>query len=97
MFNGNPIPGAKEPLLVKFADGGNKKKSLYKQNDNNSRGWRDNTESITQVNMSIYLKTVLRKNIKYYSIKRGSLAYWVVWAFAFAANLNKCFRRSPRF
>ncbi|XP_026327403.1 protein alan shepard [Hyposmocoma kahamanoa] len=48
MFNGNPIPGAKEPLLVKFADGGNKKKALYKQNDNNSRAWRDNTESITQ-------------------------------------------------
>lgn len=53
MFNGNPIPGAKEPLLVKFADGGNKKKALYKQNDNNSRAWRDNAESITQVNMVI--------------------------------------------
>ncbi|XP_052741593.1 protein alan shepard isoform X2 [Bicyclus anynana] len=48
MFNGNPIPGAKEPLLVKFADGGNKKKALYKQNDNNGRSWRDNNESITQ-------------------------------------------------
>lgn len=50
MFNGNPIPGAKEPLLVKFADGGNKKKALYnKQNDNGGRAWRDNNESITQV------------------------------------------------
>lgn len=50
MFNGNPIPGAKEPLLVKFADGGNKKKALYnKQGDNNGRAWRDNNESITQV------------------------------------------------
>ena len=49
MFNGNPIPGAKEPLLVKFADGGNKKKALYKQNDNGGRGWRDNNDSITQV------------------------------------------------
>ncbi|XP_041978985.1 protein alan shepard isoform X2 [Aricia agestis] len=49
MFNGNPIPGAKEPLLVKFADGGNKKKALYnKQNDTNGRAWRDNAESITQ-------------------------------------------------
>ncbi|KPI94424.1 Protein alan shepard [Papilio xuthus] len=48
MFNGNSIPGAKEPLLVKFADGGSKKKSLYKQNDNNGRMWRDNNESITQ-------------------------------------------------
>ncbi|XP_028171315.1 protein alan shepard-like [Ostrinia furnacalis] len=49
MFNGNPIPGAKEPLLVKFADGGNKKKSLYNKQDNNGRIWRDNNESITQV------------------------------------------------
>ncbi|XP_068633409.1 protein alan shepard isoform X5 [Battus philenor] len=48
MFNGNSIPGAKEPLLVKFADGGNKKKALYKQNDSNGRVWRDNNESITQ-------------------------------------------------
>lgn len=29
-FNGKVIPGSKEPLLVKFADGGNKKKSQYK-------------------------------------------------------------------
>lgn len=49
MFNGNPIPGAKEPLLVKFADGGNKKKALYNKQDNNGRAWRDNNESITQV------------------------------------------------
>ncbi|XP_060803559.1 protein alan shepard isoform X4 [Amyelois transitella] len=50
MFNGNAIPGAKEPLLVKFADGGNKKKALYnKQNDNNGRAWRDTNDSITQV------------------------------------------------
>ncbi|XP_053609156.1 protein alan shepard isoform X3 [Plodia interpunctella] len=49
MFNGNAIPGAKEPLLVKFADGGNKKKALYnKQNDNNGRAWRDTNDSITQ-------------------------------------------------
>lgn len=26
-FNGKVIPGSKEPLLVKFADGGNKKKN----------------------------------------------------------------------
>ncbi|CAB3221916.1 unnamed protein product [Arctia plantaginis] len=52
MFNGNPIPGAKEPLLVKFADGGNKKKALYnKQGDNNGRAWRDNNDSITQFEM----------------------------------------------
>ncbi|XP_072949183.1 protein alan shepard isoform X3 [Epargyreus clarus] len=53
MFNGNPIPGAKEPLLVKFADGGNKKKSLYNKQDNNGRAWRDNNDSITQVIMAM--------------------------------------------
>lgn len=30
MFNGKSLNGSKDPLLVKFADGGNKKKSLYK-------------------------------------------------------------------
>ncbi|XP_021207606.1 protein alan shepard isoform X2 [Bombyx mandarina] len=53
MFNGNPIPGAKEPLLVKFADGGNKKKSSYKQNESNGRTWRDNSETITQAAMAV--------------------------------------------
>ncbi|KAL4714000.1 hypothetical protein ACJJTC_005631 [Scirpophaga incertulas] len=49
MFNGNPIPGAKEPLLVKFADGGNKKKALYnKPGDNNGRMWRDNNDTLAQ-------------------------------------------------
>ncbi|VVC87716.1 unnamed protein product [Leptidea sinapis] len=46
MFNGNPIPGAKEPLLVKFADGGNKKKASYNKQNDNGRGWRDNNDSI---------------------------------------------------
>lgn len=52
MFNGNPIPGAKEPLLVKFADGGNKKKSLYKNDNNGGRVWRDNNDSLTQVSIN---------------------------------------------
>lgn len=30
IFNGKALPGAKDPLLVKFADGGNKKKALFK-------------------------------------------------------------------
>ncbi|XP_048508344.1 protein alan shepard isoform X4 [Athalia rosae] len=30
MFNGKALQGAKDPLLVKFADGGNKKKTIYK-------------------------------------------------------------------
>jgi len=41
MFNGNTIPGAKDPLLVKFADGGPKKKNLFKTPDPNARAWRD--------------------------------------------------------
>lgn len=40
-FNGKALVGCKEPLLVKFADGGNKKKSQ-------SRGsWRDNNGLVT--------------------------------------------------
>ncbi|XP_050680877.1 protein alan shepard isoform X6 [Leptidea sinapis] len=49
MFNGNPIPGAKEPLLVKFADGGNKKKASYNKQNDNGRGWRDNNDSIQEL------------------------------------------------
>lgn len=41
-FNGNTLAGSKDPLLVKFADGGNKKK-LYKNNEN-TKMWRDNAE-----------------------------------------------------
>lgn len=41
MFNGKALQGAKDPLLVKFADGGNKKKSLYK-----STIWRETGEVI---------------------------------------------------
>ncbi|KRG06281.1 uncharacterized protein Dmoj_GI11982, isoform F [Drosophila mojavensis] len=41
MFNGNTITGAKDPLLVKFADGGPKKKNLFKTPDPNARAWRD--------------------------------------------------------
>ncbi|XP_069683320.1 protein alan shepard isoform X2 [Periplaneta americana] len=43
MFNGSPLAGSKEPLLVKFADGGNKKRSLYKSAD--QRMWRDGGEA----------------------------------------------------
>ncbi|XP_033610638.1 protein alan shepard isoform X4 [Cryptotermes secundus] len=42
IFNGNPLAGSKEPLLVKFADGGNKKRSLYKSPD--QRMWREGGE-----------------------------------------------------
>lgn len=46
IFNGNTIQGAKDPLLVKFADGGPKKKNLYKNPDPNARTWRDPTEGM---------------------------------------------------
>ncbi|XP_018569064.1 protein alan shepard isoform X3 [Anoplophora glabripennis] len=48
MFNGNALQGCKDPLLVKFADGGNKKKNMYKNNDN-AKIWRDSAEAITAV------------------------------------------------
>ena len=38
MFNGKLLPSCKEALLVKFADGGNKKKSQFKSQDSR---WRD--------------------------------------------------------
>lgn len=44
IFNGTQLPGAKDPLLVKFADGGSKKKSVFKSPDPNARTWRDVTE-----------------------------------------------------
>ncbi|XP_044760591.1 protein alan shepard isoform X3 [Coccinella septempunctata] len=51
-FNGKTIQGCKEPLLVKFADGGNKKK-IYKmfhiQNNENSKMWRDGSEGLSTV------------------------------------------------
>lgn len=39
MFNGNPLPGSKEPLLVKFADSGQKKRNPSYRSD--SRLWRE--------------------------------------------------------
>ncbi|KAK9745775.1 RNA recognition motif [Popillia japonica] len=48
MFNGVKLSGCKEALLVKFADGGNKKKNIYKNNENN-KVWRDNAECIPTV------------------------------------------------
>ncbi|XP_055387153.1 protein alan shepard isoform X4 [Condylostylus longicornis] len=43
IFNGNQIQGAKDPLLVKFADGGPKKKNPFKSPDQTTRSWRDVT------------------------------------------------------
>jgi hypothetical protein len=42
MFNGTPLQGSKEPLLVKFADGGIKKRNIYKSQD--QRMWKDGGE-----------------------------------------------------
>lgn len=50
IFNGTQLPGAKDPLLVKFADGGSKKKNAFKnQNDPNTRTWREVTEVIIEL------------------------------------------------
>lgn len=40
-FNGMQLQGAKDPLLVKFADGGSKKKTNFKGSDGNVRSWRE--------------------------------------------------------
>lgn len=54
IFNGTQLPGAKDPLLVKFADGGSKKKNAFKNQEQNNRSWRDNNE----VNVSANLFTL---------------------------------------
>lgn len=46
IFNSHVLPNCKEPLLVKFADGGNKKKNLYNKSNDNSMKWRDASESM---------------------------------------------------
>lgn len=55
IFNGTQLAGAKDPLLVKFADGGSKKKNAFKsQSDpNTQRAWREVTEVGTPVRDSI--------------------------------------------
>lgn len=46
IFNGTPLPGAKDALLVKFADGGQKKKNTFKSPDPSTRAWREVTEGV---------------------------------------------------
>lgn len=46
IFNGTQLQGAKDPLLVKFADGGSKKKNNFKSPDPNARAWREVTEGV---------------------------------------------------
>lgn len=46
IFNGTQLNGAKDPLLVKFADGGSKKKNNFKSPDPNQRAWREVTEGV---------------------------------------------------
>lgn len=46
IFNGTQLQGAKDPLLVKFADGGSKKKNAFKNPDPTARGWRDVAEGV---------------------------------------------------
>lgn len=46
VFNGQQLPNAKDVLLVKFADGGSKKKNAFKSPDPTQRTWRENAEGI---------------------------------------------------
>lgn len=41
------MQGAKDPLLVKFADGGSKKKNNFKSPDPNARAWREVPEGVS--------------------------------------------------
>lgn len=52
-YNGSSLPGGKDALLVKFADGGSKKKNTFKNQDPNSRGWRDVTEVSSILKMKL--------------------------------------------
>lgn len=54
IFNGKALHGGKDPLLVKFADGGNKKKSLYK-----STIWRDPGDVSALLKTSPNIESVL--------------------------------------
>uniref|UniRef100_A0A1B6DA74 Protein alan shepard n=1 Tax=Clastoptera arizonana TaxID=38151 RepID=A0A1B6DA74_9HEMI len=47
IFNGNSLPGSKDPLLVKFADGGQKKRSPFR---NDNRMWREGSEVLYHFN-----------------------------------------------
>lgn len=56
IFNGKALTGAKDPLLVKFADGGNKKKSLFK-----GTIWRETGEvSYLFVSHKVYMRCTRR-------------------------------------
>lgn len=48
LYNGVKLQGSREPLLVKFADGGNKKKNIYKSNETN-KVWREGNDCIQAV------------------------------------------------
>lgn len=57
MFNGHSLPGAKDALLVKFADGGNKKRSMYRPDQ---RMWRGDGSEVSILLKFMYL--LRRKN-----------------------------------
>lgn len=62
IFNGKQLPGAKDPLLVKFADGGSKKKSVFKSPDPNARTWREVTEVKSSFDLLVRLCDFCRGN-----------------------------------
>ena len=69
MFNGKLLPSCKEALLVKFADGGNKKKNQFKGQDTR---WRDGDVSpAVRTNLLLYWLTIPYKLTPYLTF--GSL------------------------
>ena len=52
-FNGTTLSGASDPLLVKFADGGQKKRSIYRTDN---RMWRDGSEVNFYPNLILIIK-----------------------------------------
>lgn len=62
VFNGSQLQGAKDPLLVKFADGGSKKKNAFKNPDPNARTWTE---------VSHFLLLLLFKELFIYTTKKN--------------------------
>lgn len=72
IFNGKQLPGAKDPLLVKFADGGSKKKSVFKSPDPNARTWREVTEVKVH---SMYLRICVPRAIATHQMQMNIRCY----------------------
>ncbi|KAK6620448.1 hypothetical protein RUM44_006849 [Polyplax serrata] len=74
LFNGRSVPGSKEPLLVKFADGGNKKRTLYKTDQRGS--WRDPTEVVTGAPVTFDPNTMTQNGVAAQHILPAALSQY---------------------